>query len=352
MRDPHNDDATPEGDDHLEPLTPVLNEAERRAEAIRYHMTALEDLAEPASRHDGWTPFARRLFLEMLAETGRITAACDACGLSKQSAEALRARDSLFAAGWDAACELARMLLADALYERAIEGVTETIERDGQVIATKHRHDSRLSIAVLGRLDKRCDRAAETGARHLGAVARWDDFTRAIGQDDETTVTEILQPFVPSEVEGREISPHSQPSQLHDEEVPIPSEDHGRIWWDDIEEEWRTDYPPPPGFGGYQSGDYNMSGYSRTLAPEESALIEAEEAAIAAEEAAEDATRRDRHFAELADLLAHVSTETRHCESGARSNPGETLDRHAEPVLGVDEVQIRGLAMTDDRGIE
>ena len=114
-------------------------------------------------RRDGWTPFARRLFLEVLAETGRVSQACEYAQLTKQSAYALRARDPLFAASWDAACELARAPLADALYERALDGVTETITRDGEVVAERHRHDSRLSIAVLHRLDKRCDRAVELG---------------------------------------------------------------------------------------------------------------------------------------------------------------------------------------------
>jgi hypothetical protein len=57
-------------------------------------------LAPEDSRRDGWTPFHRRLFLEVLAETGRVSLACEYCRLSKQSAYALRARDPLFAAGW------------------------------------------------------------------------------------------------------------------------------------------------------------------------------------------------------------------------------------------------------------
>jgi hypothetical protein len=284
------------------PYLPATAGPDERAEAIRHHMAALEDLADPAARHDGWTPFARRLFLEMLAETGRVNAACDACCLSKQSAYALRARDPLFAAGWDAASELARMLLADALYERAIEGVTETIERDGEVVATRHRHDSRLSIAVLHRLDKRCDRAVETGARHLGAVARWDDFTRAIGQDDQATVDAILQPPVLGEPEN---SSHGQPSQLRHEDEPDSGE-RERIWWDDVSDDWRTDYPPPPGFDGEQSDDEYSGVYKRALSPDERALIEAEQAAAAAQETAEDSLRRDRFFAELAELLAEA----------------------------------------------
>jgi hypothetical protein len=288
-----------------------------KEEAIRYHMAALEDLADPTSRQDGWTPFARRLFLEMLAETGRVTAACDAAGLTKQSAYALRARDPLFAAGWDAACEIARMLLADALYERAIEGVTETIERNGEVIATRHRHDSRLSIAVLHRLDKRCDRAAETGAKHLGAVARWDDFTRAIGQDDGETAQSILFPCEGRGPDDEQSSSHGQPSQLCDNDDQ-DNEADDRIWWDDIEEDWRTDFPPPPGFDGEENKSYGEWRYARSLTRAERDIIEAEQAAASAQEAAEDTARRDRYFAELSELLADCSP----AKAGAQSPEG------------------------------
>ena len=265
--------------------------AEDRAEAIRYHMEALEDLADASSRPDGWTPFARRLFLDVLSETGRVTLACNTAGLTKQSAYSLRARDPLFAAGWDAACELARMPLADALYERAMEGVTETITRKGEVVAERHRHDNRLSIAVLHRLDKRCDRAAETGARHLGAVARWDDFIRAISQDDEAAAQTILSAGPIMDAGPEENSPHGQPSQLplvESDEDPAPDEYEERIWWDEIEEEWRTDYPVPPHYIGSSRGKFGDSDYSRTLTADEQNLVEAEEAAALADEAAED----------------------------------------------------------------
>lgn len=103
------------------PISQPLASADRRA-AIEFHMAALEDLSDPSSRIDGWTPFNRKLFLQVLAETGRVTQACDYCRLSKQSAYALRARDPIFAAGWDAACELARMPLADGSTSRRLTG--------------------------------------------------------------------------------------------------------------------------------------------------------------------------------------------------------------------------------------
>ena len=77
------------------------------------------DFAPEGTRHDGWTPFARKLFLQVLAETGRVSLALAYTGLSKQSAHALRNRDPLFAAGWDAAALMARNPLADDISRKA-----------------------------------------------------------------------------------------------------------------------------------------------------------------------------------------------------------------------------------------
>ena len=72
-----------------------------RRELIAHHMAALEDLIDPEGRSDGWTPAARMGFLRLVAEHGRVSHACQCIGLSKQSVYSLRARDPLFAIGWD-----------------------------------------------------------------------------------------------------------------------------------------------------------------------------------------------------------------------------------------------------------
>jgi hypothetical protein len=173
-----------------EAALPVLTDEnlETLIDALRRDPEALAEVISRAGpdsgRSDGWTPFARRFFLQTLAETGRVTEACRWAQLSKQSAYALRARDPVFAAGWDAACEIARTQLADALFEKAIDGVTETIVKDGEIVAERHRFDSRLSIAVLHRLDKRCDRSIELGSEHLAVVRNWDEFLAHIGRCD------------------------------------------------------------------------------------------------------------------------------------------------------------------------
>ena len=272
----------------------------------------------------------------MLAETGRVALGCEYTGLSRQSAYALRARDALFAAGWAAACEIARIPLADALYEKAIDGVTDTIVKDGQVVATRHRFDSRLSVAVLHRLDKRCERAEDRGEAHLAIVRRWDEWLGLIGKGEDAAAQEIL------ETEILETAPHRQLRQLAESAFPIAGseldsgEDQGldlteRCWKDGVDDIWLTDFPPPAGFTGYQSRPYDDERdderYERACTADEIAALDADAAATFAAERAEDEELRDAWFEMLAGE-GEDADPSPDPGSGADPDPGPT--RHAE----------------------
>ena len=274
-------------------------------DALRRDPEALAEVVSRAGpddgRHDGWTPFARRFFLQTLAETGRVSEACRWAQLSKQSAYALRARDPLFAAGWDAACEIARAPLADALYEKALDGVTETIIKDGEVVAERHRFDSRLSIAVLHRLDKRCDRATELGSPHLPLVRNWEQFLTLVGRGEEQSAQALL-----------DSAPHGQFGQLplgenptDDDEEEVEIDEPERCWTDDSsgEKVWMTSFPPPAGFDGWEKRKFGEWGYERECTPEEIALLEADQAAADAEHLARREAERDAWFAMIRSEL-------------------------------------------------
>jgi hypothetical protein len=264
--------------------------------------------ADTPARRDGWTPFSRKLFLAVLSETGRVSLACEYTGLTRQSAYALRARDPLFAAGWDAACELARAPLADALYEKAIDGVTDTITKDGEVVAERHRHDSRLSIAVLHRLDKRCDRAEERGADHLALVRNWDEWLSLVGKGEDRAAQALL-----------ESARHCQNRQLPESGNPTEPEFldlSDRCWIDD--DMWLTDFPPPPGFVGYESGPWDEGDYERACTPEEVAILEADQAADAIAARAEEEALRDAWF----EMLREEAQ--RHPDEGQDPSSGRT----------------------------
>lgn len=286
-----------------------------------------DGLPSVTSTCHGWTPFARKLFLEVLAETGRVSTACDYTRLTRQSAYALRVRDPVFAASWDAACELARQPLADALYERAVDGVTDTITKDGEVVAERHRFDSRLSIAVLHRLDKRCDRAVERGSKHLALVARWDEWLALIGKGAEQEAAALLEP--PQHCQMCQNPQSENPTALDSEEEEIDLSD--RFWLDEDSDErvWMTDFPPPAGFTGYQNCDYGdpKRTYKRECTPDEVAVLEADAARSRAAERAHEEALRDEWLALLRAECSAADAENRRSSTKSRAEPASGSPR-------------------------
>jgi len=118
-------------------------------------------------RKDGWDGTRMASFVGMLAETGIVTLACRACGMSAQSAYALRQRHLLFAKAWEAAISLAREKLADELLARSLKGSAEQLLRDGAIVGERHHFDNKLAFAVLRRLDRRADSARPSALRRL-----------------------------------------------------------------------------------------------------------------------------------------------------------------------------------------
>src|SRR5688572_30349166 len=82
-------------------------------------------------RRDGWSGERMATFLEVLADTGLVTEASRAAGMSREAAYSLRNRDPVFAAGWRAALAKARPVVADGILERSITGTVEHYYRDG-----------------------------------------------------------------------------------------------------------------------------------------------------------------------------------------------------------------------------
>ena len=136
--------------------------------------TPAADYRTDAPRVDGWTYERQAAFLMTLSETGLVSQACAFAEMSVASAYALRRepRGAAFALGWQAAHLLARDRIEDVLLEAAITGIESVSTRvDG---ATYRRTlNGNLSMAVLGRLDKRAaalDDRAIAVARSIGAA--------------------------------------------------------------------------------------------------------------------------------------------------------------------------------------
>jgi hypothetical protein len=106
-------------------------------------------------RYDGWTEEKQRRFIETLADTGMVSAAAKAVGMSRETAYRLRrsAHGAAFARAWDAARGHAGGLVEDIAFERAIEGVEQNVyDENGEVVCTKRVYNDRLLMWLLSRL--------------------------------------------------------------------------------------------------------------------------------------------------------------------------------------------------------
>ena len=103
------------------------------------------------ARHDGWTPEKQHRFIEALAESGCVTEACGAVGMSPKSAYRLRTRAdaSIFRQAWDIALDHAIRRLSDAAFSRAINGVSRPVFYQGEQIGERRHYDERLTMFLL-----------------------------------------------------------------------------------------------------------------------------------------------------------------------------------------------------------
>jgi hypothetical protein len=262
-------------------------------------------------RHDGWNGERMADFIRTLAETGVVADACRACDMSAKSAYALRYRDNLFARLWEAALAMARHRLADELLARSLKGSAEQIVRDGCIWGERHHFDNKLAFAILRRLDRRAELGStfktppawEMPAPAPAVSGSWQPLLDAVAEDRKADAEALLE--APKGDKGN-TEGNDPPFSLdldEDEDDTQPYKSR-RVWqkWDTGE--WRTDYPPPPGFDGDEKGNWeDSSGYSRSLAPDELAALAAAGLAEEVEEPIneyDDAAERDLYFATLA----------------------------------------------------
>ncbi len=111
------------------------------------------------SRRDGWTAQRQTDFLGYLAETGSVMGACEAVGMSRKSAYALRVRPGAesFAAAWDAALGgPVRKVTVHDLEFLAHHGLIRPVMFRGRYRGASRKVD----VSAILRLARRLDRAA------------------------------------------------------------------------------------------------------------------------------------------------------------------------------------------------
>jgi hypothetical protein len=124
-------------------------------------------------RHDGWTPQRQRAFIEALADTGSVAAACKVVDMSTVGAYHLRRQPGAedFRAAWETALQLGVARIEDVVMDRALNGVEEPLYSYGKLVGTRTRYNDRLLMFILrNRAPERF--AAGGGPKGLNAVSQ------------------------------------------------------------------------------------------------------------------------------------------------------------------------------------
>lgn len=112
-------------------------------------------------RRDGWTIQRQADFLGYLAETGSVMGACEAVGMSRNSAYKLRARPEAesFAAAWDAALGApVRKVTVTDLHFLAYHGLVRPMLFRGKYCGACHKPDNSALLRLVKKLDRQSER--------------------------------------------------------------------------------------------------------------------------------------------------------------------------------------------------
>ena len=102
-------------------------------------------------RHDGWTADRQEAFLKALATCGCVAHAARSVGMRRQSAHNLYHRPSArdVRRAVDAALDCSLILLEDAMFSRAINGVARPIFYQGEQVGEWRHFDEKLGMFLL-----------------------------------------------------------------------------------------------------------------------------------------------------------------------------------------------------------
>jgi hypothetical protein len=256
-----------------------------------------------------WTPACQRAFLEELACTGSVTQACAYVAKSPRSAYDLRFRrdGAALALGWDGAILMARIVVADQLMDRALNGYEEVSVKQDDGSRLRHRQDNKLGLNLLARLDRMADAQAVAGSRQAQVQLVLQDFEAyldlierggtgaaaalfcvARGSDhapidcaDEYEIECELERISAAEAEAEDAA-RAQRTQVMLDMEPEVAAQLLEVWYDEYAKCWKTNFPAPGAAGDLndmldnwdeddteQSAFFGDEDYERTLTPHE-----------------------------------------------------------------------------------
>ncbi|HEX8124928.1 MAG TPA: hypothetical protein VF548_05035 [Allosphingosinicella sp.] len=181
-------------------------------------------------RLDGWTEEKQRRFIEVLADTGLVSAAAQAVGMSRESAYRLRrsAHGAAFARAWDAARSHAGGVVEDIAFERALEGVEQNVyDENGEVVCTKRVYNDRLLMFLLRHLkpERYGGPAAPRSAAEAPSAANVETVLRAMEPQLPAPAEELLgRDTLDEELQLADIADGRLPRFLSEQRPPKSAE--------------------------------------------------------------------------------------------------------------------------------
>ncbi|MCR2833598.1 hypothetical protein [Parerythrobacter lacustris] len=140
-------------------------------------LTLFAPVERQKQRSNGWNEAVQRDFIDALANSGSVKAACKKVGRATTGAYQLRRQPDAreFAAAWDAALAYGMLRIEDEAIDRAINGTEETVHYHGELVATRRRYNERLVMFMLRtRLAEKygADGSGGTAPGQKGAVGK------------------------------------------------------------------------------------------------------------------------------------------------------------------------------------
>jgi len=114
-------------------------------------LIAFTPVPREKDRSNGWKPEVQRAFIEALADTGSVKAACRAVGRADHGAYRLRRHPegAEFAAAWDAALDHGIRRIEDVAMDRALNGVDVPVYSYGKLVGMRTVYNDRLLMFML-----------------------------------------------------------------------------------------------------------------------------------------------------------------------------------------------------------
>ena len=114
-------------------------------------LPAFAPVPREKDRANGWKPEVQRAFIEALAETGSVRAACRRVARADHGAYLLRRHPqaAAFRAAWDAALDIGMRRIEDVAMDRALNGVEVPVYSYGKLVGARTVYNDRLVMFML-----------------------------------------------------------------------------------------------------------------------------------------------------------------------------------------------------------